>query len=517
MSSAVDSLLVRLKIPDLIPKFREMNVDRIISLRKLSEEELRTAVPDDDQRNRIIEAIKNRGSSEKRTQAPAASINPPRSTDDGGRGGMSYPRGAPRGGGPVRGRGRGGTGSAGEGGFHGSGSNNANMFPSRQRVCNHFLNGDCRYGDSCRYSHNKALCQEAAESVPRRNHDATSLSEDFSETCIIPTHRIKYLLANRADRLRSIHSKNRTHNKSFQHIDPTIEKFELVIYGADQQSVQESKKMILACIGVTREEEQKNRVQYTMNELSSNQRAAKFLAACNMKNEGTVRELSEASLRNIISFFRFEKQQDIRHFWVNTNSEHSKLDIIANIVAQLQGVQAIMFCDQKRVVDMSKVASKITRYFNGVSPLFLHRAIPKEERMKMLQTFKDGKPNENGIRERLLVTNEDYAKLARKTIVPYVNLVINYSVPRSEEYYLLQSLVAGRSDTVGVSIVCVFPHEQSLFQELQRNIPFEELEEEGNFKDAAVKLVYDTVDEPLTGEDADPPSNWHEQLKPKTL
>ncbi|CCD11623.1 unnamed protein product [Trypanosoma congolense IL3000] len=273
--------------------------------------------------------------------------------------------------------------------------------------------------------------------------------------------------------------------------------------------------MILAFIGVTREEEQKNRVQYTINELKSNQRAAKLLAACNIKNEGTVRELSEASLRNIISFFRFEKQQDIRHFWVNVTNERSKLDIIANIVAQLQGVQAIMFCDQKRVLDMCKVGNKMSRYFGGVVPLFIHRGIPREERMQLLQEFKDGEINENGVRERLLVTNEDYAKLARKTVIPYVNLVINYSVPRSEEYYRLQSLVAGRSGTVGVSIVCVSAYEQTFFQELRQNINFEQLEEEVNFRDTAVQLVYDTEDKPLTDEDADPPKDWREKLKCK--
>ncbi|KEG10540.1 hypothetical protein DQ04_03601050 [Trypanosoma grayi] len=504
MSNAVDSLLARLKIPDLIPKFREMKVDRIINLRKLSEEELREAVPDEAQRNLILHAISNRGTHNKKQPPQAANINPPRNTDDSNRGGMPFPRGAPRVGG--------GGGHGGSAGGRGGGENNA-PFPGRQRVCNHFFSGDCKFGDSCRYSHDRALYQkEMAEGGSRRPNEVVGNSEDYSEVCEIPTHRIKFLLGNKAERLKQIHSKFHTHNKPFKHVESTVEKFELIVYGPDAQSVQQSKQMILAYVGVKREEEQKNRLMYAINELGSNQRAAKLVAACNIKNEGTVRELSEASLRNIVSFFRFEKQQDIRHFWVNTGNERNKLETIATIVAQLRGVQAIMFCDQKRVIEMSKVASKITRYFNGITPLFIHRSLPKEERMKLLQEFKDGEENENGIRERLLVTNEDYAKLARKTLVPYVNLIINYSVPRTEEYYLLQSLVAGRSDTVGVSILCVSPYEQSVFHELQQNIPFQALEDENSFRDTAVQLVYDTVSNPLTTDDADPPKDWREKM-----
>ncbi|EAN99274.1 hypothetical protein C3747_9g357 [Trypanosoma cruzi] len=513
MNSAVDSLLMRLKLSDLIPKFKEMKLDRIVNLRKLSEEELREAVPDDEQRNLIIHAISNRGTHEKRQQSQAANINPPRNADDGGRVGMSFPRGSTRGG-MGRGVSRGGRGG-------GSINNNSNSetntsFPGRQRACNHFFSGECKFGDRCRYSHDKEIYdREMAENGPRRPNDSVSKPKDYSEVCEIPTHRIKFLLAKKAERLKQIHIQNHTHNEPFKRVDSNVEKFELVVYGPDPQSVLQSKKMILSYVGVTKQEEQKSRLQYTINELSSNQHAAKLLAACNIKNEGTARELSEETLKSIISFFRFEKQQDVRHFYLNVNHDRVKLDKVAKIVAQLRGVQAIMFSDQKRVMEMSKVASKIARFFNGVTPLFLHREIPKEERMRILQEFKDGEENESGIRERLLITNEDYAKLARKTLIPYVNLVINYVVPRTEEYYLLQSLVAGRSDTVGVSILCVSPYDQSTFHELQQKIVFTAIEEESDFMETAVQLVYDTTANPLTDEDADPPRDWKEKLEKK--
>ncbi|RNF04294.1 hypothetical protein TraAM80_05207 [Trypanosoma rangeli] len=509
-NNAVDSLLMRLKLTDLIPRFREMKLDRLVNLRKMSAEELREAVPDDEQRILLIQAISNRGSHEKRQQSQAANLNPPRNTDDGGRVGLPFPRGSSRGGGMGRGRGRGGRGAGGN-------SNDTNTsFPSRQRACNHFFTGECKFGDHCRYSHDKEVYEkEVAEHGPHRSRESVGNSEDYCEICEIPTQRIKFLLGNKAERLRLIHAQNHTHNKPFPRVESDVEKFELRVYGSDPQSVLQTKKMILAHVGVKKEEEQRNRLQYTINELKSNQRSAKLLAACNAKNEGTPRELSESSLKSIISYFRFEKQQDIRHFYLNVNNDRLKLDKVANIVAQLRGVQAIMFCDQKRVMEMSKVTQKISRFFNGVTPLFLHRELPKAERMQILQDFKDGEENDNGVRERLLVTNEDYAKLARKTLIPYVNLVINYVVPRTEEYYLLQSLVAGRNDTVGVSILCVSAYDQSTFHDLQQNIPFTVIEEESDFAETAVQLVYDTTANPLTEEDADPPSDWRDKLEEK--
>ncbi|KAH9593038.1 Helicase [Trypanosoma melophagium] len=516
MSNAVDSLLIRLKIPGLIPKFREKGLDRIVTLRKLSEDELRSIVPDDEQRQLILGAINNRGTHDKKQAQPAGAMNPPRNTEDGGRGSGGFPRGSSRGGGRMGGGGRGGHDRGGPAAHDRGGPIGGGAFPVRQRACNHFFAGDCKYGDTCRYSHDQAVYQrEAAEGVVRRQHDSPGNTEDYSEVCEIPTHRIKFLLGNKAERLKQIHDLNKTHNKPFKYVESSVEKFDLVVYGSDPQSVLQSKKMILACVGVTRAKEQKNRLMYTINELGSNQHTAKLLAACNIKNEGTMREISEASLRNVISFLRFEKQQDVRHFWVNTTNDRHKLETIATIVAQLKGVQAIMFCDQKRVAEMSKVPLKIARFFNGVNPLFIHRDLPKEERMKQLHDFKVGEVNENGIRERLLVTNEDYAKLARKTIVPYVNLIINFSMPRTEEFYLLQSLVAGRNDTVGVSILCVSAYDQNTFREMQQDIPFTALEDENSFSETALQLVYDTVENPLTSEDADPPNDWANKMNQK--
>ncbi|RNF14237.1 uncharacterized protein Tco025E_06130 [Trypanosoma conorhini] len=521
-NNAVDSMLMRLKLTDLIPRFREMKLDRLVNLRKMSADELREAVPDDEQRSLLIHAISNRGSHDKRQQSQAANLNPPRNADDGGRVGLPFPRGSARGG-MGRGSGRGGRGGGNGGGGNGgsgnggSGSNDDTntSFPGSKRACNHFFSGGCKFGDHCRYSHDKEVYdKEVAEhGQPQRPREAIGNTEDYSEICEVPTHRIKFLLGNKAERLREIHAENHTHNKPFTRVESDIEKLELVLYGSDPQSVLQTKKMILALVGVRKEEEQRNRLQYTINELQSNQHSAKLLAACNLKNEGTARELSESSLKSIISFFRFEKQQDIRHFYLNINHDRLKLDKVAKIVAQLRGVQAIMFCDHKRVMEMSKVSAKIARFFNGVMPLFLHRELPKAERMQVLQEFKDGEENENGVRERLLITNEDYAKLARKTLIPYVNLVINYVVPRTEEYYLLQSLVAGRNGTVGASILCVGAYDRSTFHNLQQNIPFTVIEEESDFAETAVQLVYDTTANPLTDEDADPPKDWREKLE----
>ena len=198
-----------------------------------------------------------------------------------------------------------------------------------------------------------------------------------------------------------------------------------------------------------------------------------------------------------------------------SSSDKDKLEMVSKIVSQLSGVQAILFCDQKRVEEMCKGSQRIARHFNGVEPQFVYRQLSKEERLTALEKFKKGVANEKGVKQRLLVTNEDYAKLARKTVIPYVNLVINFSVPRTEEYYVLQSQVAGRHGTIGASFLCVSSHEETAFRELETNIQFERFEEEDHFRATAMELSYDTETNPLTPEDADPPADWREHLNDK--
>ncbi|KAG5501483.1 hypothetical protein JKF63_03312 [Porcisia hertigi] len=509
--NAVESLLVRLQMGDTIPAFQAMGVDRIVSLRKLSEEALRQAVPDAEQRRALMDAIESRGHLQSRRAAPlAGQPHPPRNADsDHARSGNDDGHGsyAPRG---DRG---------GRAGVRGGGRGTAT--PNEEdtiRVCRHAFTAEgCKYGDKCRYSHSesdrrRAQAAPAGSGMAQRSVERPPPNFKFSVEVEVPTERIKFLLGSQGNNMRFINETCGTYNERFDHVDENEGTFTIRLLGSSEEAVNKAKELLLLSAGVTREVEKKDRFQYAVNELDANIHAARLLAACNTKNRDTPRHLSDSILRNIVSTFTFVRPQEVRHYYMYTStSDKDKLEMVSKVVSQLKGVQAILFCDQKRVEEMCKGSQRIARHFNGVEPQFVYRRLSKAERLTALEKFKKGVENENGVRQRLLVTNEDYAKLARKTIIPYVNLVINFSVPRAE-YYVLQSKVAGRQGTIGASFLCVSNFEEGLFRELEKNIHFERFEDEEHFRTTAVELSYDTNETPLTPEDADPPADWRDHL-----
>ncbi|KAK7195278.1 KH domain containing protein [Novymonas esmeraldas] len=516
--NAVEALLVRLDMGYLIPVFQGMGVDRIVSLRKMPEDALAKLIPDAAQRETLLESIKSRGSLQSRRAAPpAGQSHPPRSADaDFGRGGNEEGQGGSAG--------RGGRGGRGGGRGVGRGTPTPNG-EEAGRVCRHVFTTDgCKYGEKCRYSHDESDRHRAQE-VPAGSGMAQRSVErpppNFKYSCEVPvpTERLKFLLGSQGNNMKVINETCGTYNERFDHVDEKEEEvFTIRLLGGTQEAVDKAKEMLLLSAGVTRGEEKKDRFQYAVNELDANTHAARLLAACNSKNKDTPRHLSDAILRNIISSFNFVRPQEVRHFYMHTsNSDKDKLEMVSKIVSQLKGVQAILFCDQKRVEEMCKGSQRIARHFNGVEPQFVYRQLSKEDRMAALERFKVGVTNENGVRQRLLVTNEDYAKLARKTVIPYVNLVISFSVPRAEEFYVLQSQVAGRQGTIGASFLCVNTYDETLLRELEKNIRFERFEDEDDFRMTAVDLSYDTEEHPLTPEDADPPSDWREHINEKKV
>ena len=263
------------------------------------------------------------------------------------------------------------------------------------------------------------------------------------------------------------------------------------------------------------QEDQKARFEFANNELQFNLRSVSLLAAANIRNqEAPGLALSESVLQRVIGTFRFEEKQQIHHFWsFSSISDKEKLEEVGKIVGQMKGVQAILFTESNRVVDMSKNPGRTARAFHGVKPHFMTREMDKKERMEALEAFKNGEPNEHGVRQRLLVTTVDYAKFARKTLIPFVNLVIHFSMPKTKEIYLVQSLCAGRKNTHGASLIFVTAHDNPTFKEWEQSMKFEDLKEEQAFARIVPSFVYDTVSNPLTTAEADPPANWRELLQ----
>lgn len=95
------------------------------------------------------------------------------------------------------------------------------------------------------------------------------------------------------------------------------------------------------------------------------------------------------------------------------------------------------------------------------------------------------------------------------------------SMPRSEQFYVLQSLVTGRQGTPGASFLCVgHPNDDDFFKELQKRIDFVKYVNEMSFHETAQSLIYDTVFNRRTLANAEPLPDWREHLndtKQKTV
>ena len=510
--NAVETLLTRLSISEAIPAFRKLGIEKIVQLRGLTPEQLKDAVPNEDVRGKLLEAINNRGSTQQKLGPAAINTQPPRYHEDesGGRGGGDGGRGNNRGRG-----GRGGSGYArrpdnagGEGGA-----------PGKSRVCRQFFSpeGSCKYGDQCKYSHDPEQHKKEVENgggLPATRSGDHPTRAAYSEVFEVPSDTVKFLLGNKAEKLRQIHELCHTSNEKFEKPTVFAETIPFTIFGTPE-NVARAKAEILKAVGVKNQEDQKARFEFANNELQFNLRSVSLLAAANIRNqEAPGLALSESVLQRVIGTFRFEEKQQIHHFWsFSSISDKEKLEEVGKIVGQMKGVQAILFTESNRVVDMSKNPGRTARAFHGVKPHFMTREMDKKERMEALEAFKNGEPNEHGVRQRLLVTTVDYAKFARKTLIPFVNLVIHFSMPKTKEIYLVQSLCAGRKNTHGASLIFVTAHDNPTFKEWEQSMKFEDLKEEQAFARIVPSFVYDTVSNPLTTAEADPPANWRELLQ----
>lgn len=492
--NAVESLLTRLQLTEIIPSFREANIDKVVALRGLDDAKMKELVPDDAQRQKLVEALKSRGNEQPRMGPPAIHTGPmpPRYIDDnGGRGN-------------GEGRGRGGRGRGGnfprEGGA-----------PRQVRVCRQFFSPNgCKFGESCKYSHDSALYAAENEGAPRP-HDNIG-RESYKESIVVPSDSVKLLLGNKAKELTRINQLCGTTNSKIERPPEFSLTYTFDLHGTPE-NVAKAKSEVLKFVGVTSQQEKEARFQYANHELEHNAKSVQLLCASNIVNADTGFALSEAVLKRVVSTFRFEQPPKITHLWTpSTNADKEKFEIITKLLPHFKGIQTIVFTEHNRVVEMAKAPHKTARAFNVGKAQFVHRELTKEQRMTLLEEFKKGEDNEHGVKQRVLVTTNDYAKYARKVLIPYVNFVVHFCIPKSKEIYLHQAMTAGRKGTDGLSLLFVTPYEIATQKEWSAALPLEELDDK-KFAASASSLQYDTVSAPLTDEAADPADDWRDALK----
>jgi superfamily II DNA/RNA helicase len=319
------------------------------------------------------------------------------------------------------------------------------------------------------------------------------------------------LLGNKAEKLQRIHSMCGTTNTRIEKPESYMSFYNIRVKGT-KEGVQMARAEIERLVGITSAQNTEARFQYVSHELERNVQTTKMLAAFNIASKDTPLAMSEATLKAVVSSFRFQIPQKIDHFWtLSSLSDKEKFEICSKCVKHLSAVQAIVFTEHKRVVEMEKRSQMTAQAFGVQSVQFVHRDQTKETRLKSLEAFKQGEVRPDGLKNRLLVTSSDYAKLARKVVIPYVNFIVHFCIPKTKELYTFQSLCAGRNGTPGVALLFILNNDASTQRDWSESIQLKELNDTEWAKSVA-SLKYDSQAQPLTAENAEPPANWREQL-----
>lgn len=131
----------------------------------------------------------------------------------------------------------------------------------------------------------------------------------------------------------------------------------------------------------------------------------------------------------------------ISQFYVDSEIEENKFDVMMDLYSMISTTQAIIFCNTIRKLNwLEKELEK-----NNFTITCIHGQMSQEERNEVVKDFRSGKT-------RLLLTTD---LLARGIDIPQVNLVINYDLPLNKETYIHRIGRCGRFGKKGVSISLV--------------------------------------------------------------
>lgn len=131
----------------------------------------------------------------------------------------------------------------------------------------------------------------------------------------------------------------------------------------------------------------------------------------------------------------------IRQFYVNTELEEYKFDVLIDLYSIISTNQAIIFCNTIRKVKYLDENLKK----NNFTITSIHGQMTQEERNEIVKEFRDGET-------RILLTTD---LLARGIDIPHVNLVINYDLTNDKETYIHRIGRCGRFGKKGVAITLV--------------------------------------------------------------
>ncbi|MEM2943663.1 MAG: DEAD/DEAH box helicase [Methanomassiliicoccales archaeon] len=116
--------------------------------------------------------------------------------------------------------------------------------------------------------------------------------------------------------------------------------------------------------------------------------------------------------------------------------------------------KAIIFCQTKKMVDM--LYNRLKSY--GYPVEAIHGDLSQAKREKVIQDFRKGAV-------KILVATD---VAARGLDIEDVNLVINYDIPESPEWYVHRIGRTGRAGKIGKAITFVSSHEQEILEDIEK-------------------------------------------------
>ena len=131
----------------------------------------------------------------------------------------------------------------------------------------------------------------------------------------------------------------------------------------------------------------------------------------------------------------------ISQFYIDTEVEDYKLDVLLDLYNIISTTQAIIFCNTIRKVEW--LAKELEKQNFPITAI--HSKMSQDERNNIVNEFREGKT-------RLLLTTD---LLSRGIDIPDVNLVLNYDLPINKENYIHRIGRCGRFGKKGVSITMV--------------------------------------------------------------
>lgn len=376
------------------------------------------------------------------------------------------------------------------------------------RACRDFhTKGSCEYGAECKFSHE----------ADAPGLDAV-VADSYEENVTIHADMVKFLLKDNGKAIGAIHRQYHTSNERIKQL-AAFEEFVTFAVRGTKENVQNAIKAIEHVIGIEGQQRREARYKYASNELDYNLKSIDYLVAGNLKNRGTPLELSAASLLAVAQTFRFVEPPKVRHFVLYAGvTDREKNEKLVPFLKNLKAIQALLFVPHNRIEEMEKRASATKAAFRDVSPTFVHREFSKEDRMKQFEEFKKGTgATEEGLVQRLLVTTNDYAKLARKVTIPFANLIVHFNAT-DKETYAHQMNCTGRRGKVGISLlVASLEFSKELVEGLKKDHEIVILDgssaSAAAWHQAVAEVGYDSVAAPLTEKGDYPGENWQEDLK----